>query len=80
VLLPPRLECNLVFDWLCEPSRNAMRKRLGYFHSGRGEKGKRRSNHEGAGVVVESSVFWRGQITITPIGQRSPWVMWSDWQ
>jgi hypothetical protein len=68
VLLPPRLQSNLAFDWLCEPLRKEVRKRLSYFHSGRGKKSKKRSNHEGAGVVVESSVFWRGQIAITPSG------------
>jgi hypothetical protein len=58
VLLPPKLQRNLVVNWLCEPLRNAeMRKRLSYFHSGGREKGKRRSNQEGAGVVVKSSVF-----------------------
>jgi hypothetical protein len=57
VLLPPRLQSNLVVDWLCAPLRTEVRKRLGYFHSVRGAKDKRRSNHERAGVVVESSVF-----------------------
>jgi hypothetical protein len=80
VLLPPRLRRNLVVDWLCGPLRNEMGKRLSYFHSGGREKGKRRSNHEGAGVVAESSVFWRVQIAITPTGQRSRWVIWRGWQ
>jgi hypothetical protein len=38
VLLPPKLRGNLVSDWSCEPLHNRMRKRLGYFRSGRGEK------------------------------------------
>jgi hypothetical protein len=79
VLLPPRLQCNLVVNWLCEPLRNKMRKRLSYLHSSGNKKGERRSNHKGAGVVVESSVFRKVHIAITPISQRSRWVMWRGW-